>query len=250
MTAFVNKWQTVLMTSWKWQLLVGTIALVLLLAVVLLVRRWRRKRRDAANSGLMFGAPDEAAEPVPVSFRDDWADAYVEGPSVLAGDEAGQPYEAPTERDKAWDMSPAADAAMPSEPATDAWLGAATEPEPESGARSAWEDTTDGPEDSVAHPAKTVPQPTPPSGEVEQRVAKLEAAIVALTDLLRPAPAPATDATVGERLDALEQTISRRFDALARTLTNLPPGAALPGATADPEAVAAAVIEIRRTLKG
>ncbi len=248
MTAFVNKWQTVLMTSWKWQLLVGTIALVLLLAVVLLVRRWRTKRRAKSEMGLMFGAPDDTAEPAPVSFRDDWADAYVEGPSIHAGDEAAQPYDAPTGPDKAWDMSPAADVAMP--PATDAWLGAATEPEPEAGARAAWEDTPDEPENAVAPAAQIVAQPTLQSSEVEQRVAKLEAAIVALTDLLRPAPAPLADATVGERLDALEQTISRRFDALARTLTNLPPGAALPGATADPEAVAAAVIEIRRTLKG
>ena len=225
--AILDKWQTILLTSWKWQLLVGTSfgGLLLLIVGIWLLRRRRRRRLAMDGDDLMFSAPAEAADQPTVSFRDDWADPYAPAsttPVVEAAEVVA------TEAEPAAEMVEAAMAGdVELVAANDAWLMAAPDP------------------DTMPNPANDREPDV-----VERRVAKLEAAVVALTDLLRPARAADAGAELTERLDALEQTLTARFDALARVLTSLPTGSALPGFGADPEAVASAVVEIRRTLRG
>lgn len=225
--AMFDKWQTILLTSWKWQLLVGSslVGLILLIIGLWLMRR-RRNRLTEDGSDLMFAAPDDLAEPPTVSFRDDWADPYAPARVVeavepeVAGDLA---------EPEAFAVTDVAEPLAEIEPvaANDAWLmpAGATAPPP-------------------------APMMSPVPDAVEQRVAKLEAAVVALTDLLRPARTAEAGGDLTDRLDALEKTLTARFDALAKVLNSLPTGSPLPGFGADPEAVASAVVEIRRTLRG
>lgn len=225
--ALLDRWQAILLTSWKWQLLTGAGlgGLLLLTIAVWWLRRRRRRIRLAAGPELMFAAPGDAAEQPTVSFRDDWADPYAPDPPapvVAAVEVVASDLETPAD---VADGGPASDVELVA--ANDAWLMPAQDPDP------------------VPNPANDRE-----AGEVERRVAKLEAAVVALTDLLRPARAADSGAELTERLDALEQTLTARFDALARVLTSLPTGSQLPGFGADPEAVASAVVEIRRTLRG
>ena len=225
--AMLDKWQTILLTSWKWQLLVGTSlgGLILLIIGVWLLRRRRRNRIMDDAPDLMFAAPDDFADQPTVSFRDDWADPYAPAPVVEAVEPVAEDMREPEASPVPAVTEPVA--AVEPVAANDTWLMPAEAADPP--------------------PAPIVSQAP---DAVEQRVAKLEAAVVALTDLLRPARTAAGGGDLTDRLDALEKTLTARFDALARVLNSLPTGSPLSGFGADPEAVASAVVEIRRTLRG